>query len=81
MAFRKIKARGAADSRIITIATSNFEIEPLSAASRASQVLDAEGPGVSLRSTPGRGPQPSISAGVEDFMPSAAPRPFNWGTR
>ena len=25
-------------------------------------------PGVPLRSTPGRGPQPSISAGVRDFM-------------
>jgi hypothetical protein len=33
-------------------------------------------PGVLLRFTPGRGPQPSISAGVEVFMPSPAPRVF-----
>ena len=31
-------------------------------------------PGVSLRFTSGRGPRPSISAGVRDFMLSAAPR-------
>jgi hypothetical protein len=38
-------------------------------------------PGVSLRSTPGRGPQPSISAGVEDFMLAAAPRALAPGTQ
>ena len=32
------------------------------------------GPGVPLRSTPGRGPQPSISAGVLDFTLSPALR-------
>jgi hypothetical protein len=31
-------------------------------------------PGVSLRSTPGRGPRPSISAGVRDFMLTPATR-------
>ena len=30
--------------------------------------------GVPLRSTPGRGPRPSISAGVRDFMLSPAPQ-------
>ena len=46
----------------------------LSAASRALLVLLDQVPGVSLRSTPGRGPQPGIPAGVRDFMLPAAPR-------
>jgi hypothetical protein len=50
---------------------------PLSPATRALKYFERRVPGVPLRSTPGRGPQLSISAGVRDFMPSSVPRTNN----
>jgi hypothetical protein len=44
---------------------------------RALRVFNYLGPGVPLRSTPGRGPRPSISAGVLDFMLPPAARVGN----
>jgi hypothetical protein len=41
---------------------------------RALGIFNDRRPGVSLRSTPGRGPQPSSSAGVRDFMLPPATR-------
>jgi hypothetical protein len=41
--------------------------QPLSPAPRALGSCWVDDPGVSLRFTPGRGPLPSISAGVRDF--------------
>src|SRR5687767_5353462 len=48
----------------------------LSHASRA-RFFNFRDPGVPLSSTPGRGPRPSISARVRDFMPPPATRVGN----
>jgi len=47
------------------------------ARSAGSLSLTIRIPGVPLRFTPGRGPQPSISAGVEVSMLPCAPRTKN----